>query len=314
METESFFQRMKDGTEISVNRWIPDGNKPVKGIIQLSHGMAEHAMRYDRFGCILAENGYILNAHDFRGHGRTAQRAVQNGTGKFGILADQNGFSKIVDDLDEVILKVKKDFPGKRLILFGHSFGSFVAQAYIENYASQICGCILCGTAGPRPGFIAIGKCVADCVCAFRGRMHYSEILRKFSFSSYCNRISDVVNGQEWLSRDSDSVKIYLNDAWCGFLPSAGFYQDMTGGLKMIHKVKNMKKIPENLPLFVICGSDDPVGGYTKSVKKLVRCYSKYGIKSVILKIYPGARHELLNETNRDEVISDILLWIDKTI
>src|SRR5574344_594534 len=134
MKTEHFFQTMSDGTEIAVNRWIPDGE--IKGIVQLSHGMTEHSLRYDTFGKILAQEGFVFNAHDHRGHGKTAERAEEKGTGTFGYLADKNGFEKVVEDLHEVIEQAKKEYPGKRVMLIGHSFGSFVAQSFIEKYGN----------------------------------------------------------------------------------------------------------------------------------------------------------------------------------
>ena len=134
MQMENFFQTMNDGTEIAVNRWKPDNDEDIKAVIQLSHGMLEHSLRYDRLGSILAEQGYVLNAHDHRGHGRTAQNAEQKCVGMFGKLANKDGFNKVVSDLDEVILKLKSDFPGKKVILLSHSFGSFVAQSYMEKF------------------------------------------------------------------------------------------------------------------------------------------------------------------------------------
>jgi alpha-beta hydrolase superfamily lysophospholipase len=310
MRTQNFFQTMDDGAEISVNRWIPDEGVKIRGIVQLSHGMVEHAMRYDRLGSILAENGYVFSAHDHRGHGKTAERAEQTGKGGFGILADKDGFYRVVKDVDEVTEKVKKDFPGMKTILLGHSFGSFVAQAYIENYASHIDACILCGTAGPRIAMMKSGKIVAEIISAFRGRNATSPMLKKMAFGAYTKRIPDAVNGQEWLNRDKDAVQLYLDDKWCGFNPSIGFFCDMMGGLCRIHKPEEMKKIPQDLPVFIIYGGDDPVGDYGKTVQALYNIYLANGMKHVSIKEYPGARHELFNEINRDEVIEDVLSFI----
>jgi alpha-beta hydrolase superfamily lysophospholipase len=311
MQTQNFYQKMNDGTEISVNRWLPDEGQEIKGIVQLIHGMVEHAVRYDRLGSILAENGWVLSAHDLRGHGKTALRAEQKGTGMFGFLAEKDGFNRVVNDVDEIIMKVKNDFSGKKTVLLGHSFGSFIAQSYIENHAAHIDACVLCGTAGPQRALTTVGALCARFTALLHGKKAHSDFLWKTAFGGYTKRIPDAKNGQEWLSRDTSDVQMYLDDKWCGFNPTVGFYCDMTYGLKKIHKTSNMKKIPCGLPVFIIFGSDDPVGSYGKTIKKLIEIYKKNGMTDVTFKEYPGARHELFNEWNRDEVTADFLAWIN---
>jgi alpha-beta hydrolase superfamily lysophospholipase len=308
MTTSSFFQTMADGTGVSVNRWIPDG--AIKGIVQLSHGMAEHAMRYDRFGSILAENGFLFSAHDHRGHGKTAQKAETDGTGMFGYLADRDGFNRVGEDLSEVIDRVKKDYPEKKIILFGHSFGSFISQWYIEKYGSTIDGCILSGTSGSQPMLACSGFLLSTVIRIFCGRRHRSSLLNNLTFGSYNKRIDIRKYEHDWLSRDMASVAMYESDKWCGFIPTTSFFHDLSKGLFHIYTARNIRKIPRNLPVLFLCGEGDPVGKYGKSVEKLADRYKKSGMQDIVLKEYPGARHELLNETNRDEVIGDILLWM----
>jgi len=131
MQIQNFIQTMKDDSQIAVNRWIPDNTENIKAIVFLSHGMQEYALRYNEFGSFLAENGYLFNAHDHRGHGKTSKLAEENGTGLYGHLADKDGFEKVTSDLYEVFDKVRKDYPNKKIILFGHSFGSFVLNLYV---------------------------------------------------------------------------------------------------------------------------------------------------------------------------------------
>lgn len=300
---------MSDGFDVAVTRWIPDAQ--IKGIVQLAHGMVEHVLRYDRFGSILAENGWLLNAHDMRGHGRTAEHSVENGTGSFGFLAAKNGFNRVTDDVREVIQKVRADFPGKKLVLFGHSFGSFVTQNFIEEYAGYIDACIMAGTAGPRLPLTFFGTMLARCIVFFRGKKYVSPFLEKTVFGAYTKRIPDAQNGHEWLSRDKTAVDMYIGDQWCGFNPSAQFYCDMMAGLFKIHQLKNMKKIPHGLPVFILYGSEDPVGDYGKTVQDLCVAYRKNGMTDVVVKEYAGARHELLNEINKEEVEGDIVSYLN---
>lgn len=311
MTTNSFFQTMQDGTEIFVTRWLPDVEpEAVKGIIQLSHGMVEHSTRYDRIGTMFAEQGYIFSAHDHRGHGKTAQKAQSQGTGDFGILADKKGFEKVENDVYEIIGQLKTAYPGKKVFLLGHSFGSFVSQAFIEDHSDCIDGCILCGTAGPRPALITGARFLAALDTAVLGRKHKAPVLNKLSFSGYNRKFGDSDSGLSWLSRSTSNVALYSADSWCGFIPSAGFFQDMFNGLGRIHKAGNMKKIRPDLPVFFIYGEDDPVGDYGKTINALIDIYKKNGMQDVSVKSWPLDRHELFNEDDSSDVVEKVLAWI----
>lgn len=308
---KSFMLKMDDGYELSVNRWMPDTEEEIKGVIQLHHGLAEHSLRYDRFGSVLAENGWVLNAYDMRGHGRSAENAEKNGTGIFGKLADKKGFDRAVLDLKAVTDNLKNDFPGKKTILMGHSFGSFVSQGFIEEFGSSIDACILCGTAGPRPALVGFGSFFAHLITFFTGKNKIVPLLDKLSFGSYNARIPNPRTEFDWLSANELNVDMYKMDNWCGFPLTASFFCSMTEGLVKIHKSKNMKKIPSSLPVFFIWGSDDPVGSYGATIKKLIEIYKFNGIK-VDFKEYQGDRHEILNENDKETVEKDIIEWVNK--
>lgn len=311
MNMKSFMLKMDDGYELSVNRWQPDTEEEIKGVIQLHHGLAEHSLRYDRFGSVLAENGWVLNAYDMRGHGRSAENAEKNGTGIFGKLADKKGFDRAVLDLKAVIDNLKNDFPEKKTILMGHSFGSFVSQGFIEEFGSKIDACILCGTAGPRPVLIAFGSFFAHLIAFFAGKNSIVPLLDKLSFGSYNARIPNPRTKNDWLSANELNVDMYQMDNWCGFPLTTSFFCSMTEGLNKIHKNKNIKKIPSNLPVFFIWGSEDPVGSYGDSIKKLIEIYKSNGIKVDFIE-YPGDRHEILNENDKENVENDIIAWVEK--
>ncbi len=310
MQTKSFFVTMSDGAEIAVNRWIPDSIEDIKGVVQLHHGLAEHSLRYDRLGSILAENGWVLNAYDMRGHGKTAENAEKKGTGIFGKLADKDGFNRVVDDLHEIIDNVKKDFAGKKTVLLGHSFGSFVSQGYIEKYGNDINACILCGTAGPNPALVAVGKIAANIVKSVKGPDSIVPLLSKMAFGSYNKRIKNPSSPNSWLSANELNVQMYEADQWCGFPLTTSFFCDMLSGLSQIHKLPNIKAIPNELPVFFIFGSEDPVGSYGESIRKLHKIYQDKGMKKVYIKEYAGDRHEILNEDDKESVEADIIGWI----
>lgn len=314
MQMENFFQTMSDGTEVAINRWKPDNDEDIKAVIQLSHGMLEHSLRYDRLGSILAEQGYVLNAHDHRGHGRTAQNAEQKGVGMFGKLANKDGFNKVVSDLDEVILKLKSDFPGKKVILLSHSFGSFVAQSYMEKFGEKINASILCGSTGPGNKKLGLGNFAVSFVKLFRGGNYRSKGIDKLFFNEYLKNIPDPQSSKDWICKNPDTLMMYHNDSWCDGIPTLSFFKDLVFGLRNIHKPANMKKIPTELPVLVVSGTEDPVGNYGEFVKNLVDVYKQNGIKTVELKLYEDCRHEVLNERKSDEVIDDILNWIQLNV
>ena len=309
---KSFMLKMDDGYELSINRWQPDTEEEIKGVIQLHHGLAEHSLRYDRFGSVLAENGWVLNAYDMRGHGRSAENAEKNGTGIFGKLADKKGFDRAVFDLKTVTDNLKNDFPGKKTILMGHSFGSFVSQGFIEEFGSSIDACILCGTAGPRPALVGTGSFFAHLITFFTGKNAIVPLLDKLAFGSYNAKIQNPRTEFDWLSANELNVDMYKMDNWCGFPLTASFFCSMLEGLNKIHKSKNIKKIPTNLPVFFIWGSDDPVGSYGASIKDLIKIYQSNGMNKIEFKEYPGDRHEILNENDKETVENDIIEWVNK--
>ena len=316
MTTKGDFLTMSDGAEIWTNKWLPDDVENIKAVIQLHHGLAEHSLRYDRLGSVLCENGYALVAYDMRGHGRTAENAEKKGKGKFGKLADKNGFDRVVEDLHEMILNDKKEFSEKKVFLLGHSFGSFVSQGYIEKYSkdNEIQGCILCGTAGPMGALVAGG-----CVCTAIAKLLFGadsklKFLSNLSFGSYNKRIPQKKTELDWLSKSEMNIQMYNDDAWCGIPLTTSFFYDMTHGLKKIHKPSNIKNISNDLPIFFIYGSEDPVGTYGTTITKLMNIYKANGVKNVSAKAYEGDRHEIFNEDDKEQVENDVINWVNSLL
>lgn len=312
MTTKSFFQTMKDGTEVAVNRWIPD-TEP-KAVIVISHGMSEHSLRYDRAATLFTDAGFAVSAHDHRGHGKTALKQLEKGEPGFGYLSDSHGYEKVREDLLEVINEVKKEFPGKKIILLAHSFGSLIGQSFIENHSSEIDLCILCGSRGPQQLLCKVGRILSSLMYVFGRKKHLSKFLDKVAFGAYNNRIENPRTSSDWLTKDENIVDMYIADAWCGFIMTTEFYHELLKLCINIHKLKNMKKVSQELPVFMIAGKEDPVGRYGKTVEALYNIYIKNGVKDVELKLYENDRHELFNETDYQTVIKDCCDWINKRI
>lgn len=304
-----------DGTEIAVHRWLPDtaprlsADTAPKAIVQISHGMAEYAMRYDRFARDLVSHGYAVYAADHRGHGQTAGTLA-----KLGWLADKNGFERVMDDQAEISRMIEGRHPGAGIILFGHSFGSFVAQMYIERHGELLRGCVLSGTRGPDPALVFGGRAMARLVAALVGKKTRSPFLTKLSFGACSARIPEAQSPNAWLSRDVEEVEKYDASPWSGFTCTAGFYRDMLDGLSAIHAPKAFTSIPKELPVLIVSGTEDPIGKYGQTVRRLYDAYLKNGMDSVRLLFNEGGRHESLNETNRDEITAKIIDWMDDTI
>jgi alpha-beta hydrolase superfamily lysophospholipase len=317
MEEISFWAGSADGTRRFVRRWKPDS--ACRGIVHLIHGMAEHSGRYAFLGEKLAAAGFELWAADQRGHGKTADPAV-NDAGRGGLLGhtcDRDGFFQIVRDtadLNALIAESRAD-AAPPLFILGHSWGSFVAQGFIESLgesakAAGIAGAVLSGTRGPGGADIALGTPFLTALAALTGPRRPSRLAYALAFGSYNKPFRPNRSAFDWLSRDEAAVDAFAADPLCGRMCSAGFFRDMTRGLAAIHKAAAIRGIPRDLPVYILCGSNDPVGNMGEGPTKLVGAYRACGITDLEFVIYPDARHEPLNETNREEVCGDLIDWL----
>lgn len=299
---------MSDKNVNVFHSWLPESE--VKACVLLSHGMKEHAARYVELAKKLCEKNIAFFAEDHRGHGETASLAEKNSSGKFGYLADKDGFFRVVEDIHEEICLVKSMYPGKKLFIIGHSFGSFITQGYLEKYGNEVSGAIICGSAGPRLLTVTFAKIFSNIIAAFKGKKNPSPFIEKLAFGPYNSKIKNPYTNVAWLTRKNEVIDKYLQDPWCTFECTSSFYCDLFHGLKTIHQKKNMKKIPVSLPVYLIAGTDDPVGSYSKTVSKLFKIYHKNGISDLSISLWEDCRHELYNELNGDEIMNDSLEWI----
>lgn len=295
-----------DGIENYVHEWLPEQNGSIVGLVQIVHGMGEHALRYESFAQALTDNGYAVRAMDHRGHGLTGK--AMNTVGYLG----NDGFQSLVENVDRVFTQLSRDFPNQPLYLFGHSMGSFVSKRYIEVYGGRLKGVILSGSSGLLNPMTNIGIFLASRIARKRGEDFDSHVLRQLSFGSFNKRFTPNRTECDWLSRDTVEVDKYVNDPLCGSVLTAGSFRDFLRGLKAIQKPSSLQGIPKHLPIFIVSGDQDPVGEYGKGVVALFRTYRKLAIADVEYKLYEGARHEILNETVRDEVVADILAWLKR--
>jgi len=291
MEKKSFIA--KDGKVIKYKEW---SCKNPKALLQISHGMAESTVRYEKFAEFMAENGFLVFADDHRGHGET-----DNSSG----YADGDMFFDTLSDIAELSSIYKKAYPNLKLILFGHSYGSFLTQAYIENYGELADGFIVGGSAYMKGGPILAGKVVAGLNCLLGKKKKPAKLIAKLSFEAYKKKYKD---GTTFISSIKEECDDYDNNPDCNFVLSNGFYKSMFSAFKTLYTKKNRQKINVDKPILLISGKDDPVGSYGKAVVKLYNFYiNKVGVKSVEMVLYDGVRHEYLNDISREDAKKEIL-------
>ena len=291
MEKKSFIA--KDGKEIKYKEWRPENPK---ALLQISHGLSESTVRYEEFAEFMAGNGFLVFADDHRGHGDT-----DNCSG----YCDGDMFFDTLSDLAELSRKYKAEYPDLKLILFGHSFGSFLTQAYIENYGELADGFIVGGSAFMKGLKITAGKFVASFNCLFGKKKKPAKLITDLSFEVYNRKYKD---GTTIISSVKEECDKYIANPHCGFPMSNGFYKSMFTAFGTLYKKKSIEKIDVDKPILLISGRDDPVGEFGTSVKKLYRFYAdKVGVKAVEMVLYDGVRHEYLNDTSRIKAREKIL-------
>lgn len=291
-------------TELNCYRWIPEGR--VRATVQLSHGMIEHILRYSDFAEFLNSNGIAVYGHDHLGHGNTTPDDL-------GFIAETDGDVVIVDDLFEVTKVVESEHPDIPHILLGHSMGSFVARRYITKYGDHLDGAIIVGTGNQSPMSVRFGLFIANYLCRHKGTHYVSPFLNKVILESNDKRFDEPEMRNRWISRDPESVRRYNEDPFCTFRFTSAGFRDLLTMIRRIESGEDFDRIPKDLPIILLSGSDDPIGDFGKGVEKARKALEDAGLRPE-MKLYPGARHEILNETNRQEVYSDILAWIERVI
>ncbi|GAA0343808.1 alpha/beta hydrolase [Bacillus carboniphilus] len=299
-----------DGMEVVARKWIQEDLPRPKALVQIAHGMAEHIMRYNHLAKELVAQGFFVYGNDHRGHGETARKSNRHG-----YFADEDGFEKAVEDMQTLTSIMEKEYPGVPIILFGHSMGSFLSRRYIQLYGNELAGVILSGTGGD-PGFMGkIGRMIASWEKKKKGSQSPSPLLNKLTFGNFNKAFRPNRTEFDWLTRNEKEVDQYIEDPLCGGIFSTGFFFDFLNGLETVHNPKHLHAVPTELPIYLISGSNDPVGGKNgKGVIESYQSFQKAGMENVTYKLYENARHELLNEVNKDEVIRDVIDWIHQHI
>lgn len=301
MKTEKIFSN-NDGLELELS--IIEPTSEPKGIIQISHGMAEHKERYFDFMKYMAERGYICAIHDHRGHGASVKEDDD-----LGFFYTEN-INYIVDDLYQVTKYIKEKYNNLDVILFSHSMGTLVSRNYLKKYDKEIKKIILCGP--PTKNSLAgLGIKIAKIVKGFRGEKYRSKFLDKLTFGSY-NKGNSLKNG--WICSNNDTVHKYNNDKLCGYTFTINGFINLYKLMKEAFYNKNWKINNKNLSIFIIAGSNDPVIQNKKKFNELIQYLKNVGYQNIKSELYNEKRHELLNEVENKNVYDDIYRFIENDI
>lgn len=292
-----------DNHLIQVHHWLPE--QPPKQVLVISHGMAEHIERYEKFAQVCVAQGIAVYGANHRGHGPDTTHP--------GHFADHDGWEKLLEDLNLVIEQVTKRH-GQAPILLGHSMGSFLARHYAIRYGDKLQGLILSGSNYQGPLLFHLGRVAAYLEGLRIGMDKPSPLLEKLSFGNFNKRFQPQRSDHDWLCRDTVVVDAYIADPLCGFTCTPKFWCDFLGGLVVISQSKALKRIPNTLPIYLFCGSDDPVTRYAVGVIALDKALRKAGQQDVTHQIYPQGRHEMLSETNKEQVHQDLFNWLEHHI
>ena len=307
IERIEHFIGSSDGTsQLRVLLWIPYlPENELKGIVQIVHGMEEHIDRYDEFARFLARNGFVVGAHDHVGHGKSVLDARDLGH----ITLDQ-GDAVLVNDVDRVRRALFEQFSDLPYFIFGHSMGSFVTRVYLSEHAKGVQGAIICGT-GNQPALLArSGNLLAHTIGTVMGERYKSKVLDSMGAGGFARAIENPRTPLDWISVDPAVVDAYIDDPLCGGMFTVGGYAALTGVVARAVDPRVAARVPKDLPLLFIAGAEDPVGENGKAVVRAVELYRDAGMKDVSLILYPGMRHEILNEPGKQTVYAAVLAWL----
>lgn len=285
--------------------WMPEGSP--RAVLLISHGMAEQIDRYDRLASRLNQAGFLVAGYNHLGHGAEAPL--------LGWFAAQDGWGQAVQDLHTTMNWLASQTPGVPRVLLGHSMGSFLSREYLLRYPEALDALVICGTGWFPRTLAQSAQLTARILKALGKGRKPSKLLDKLAFSTHNKPFEkDGKTPFDWLSRDEDEVRKYVDDPYCGFVFTTGGFYDLFSGLKALADTSRIAGLPKSLPICMISGAKDPVGAFGEGVKTVYHQYKDAGFVDLQMKLYEGARHELFNETNRNEVMDDLAAWLDKRI
>ena len=302
---EFYFSSSDGSSRIHAAEWTPEGHEII-GVLQIAHGVAEYGMRYAPFAEFMTEHGFVVVANDHLGHGLSAEKDAE--TLYFG---PYNGWKHVVDDMYALRCRTKEKYPDVPYFLMGHSMGSFLTRTYLIRYPGTVDAAIIMGTGWQPHAVITGGLAVADAVIALKGENATSDVVTELAFGAYNKLFAPNRTKVDWLSADESNVDDYIADPLCGADATVGLFRQMLHGLRFNQRQSNLRRMDADTPVLFVAGDKDPVGSCGKGVIQSCEAFRAAGVRDCTLKLYPGLRHEILNEKpHRDQITNDIETWL----
>jgi len=308
MRKEEIYYDSRDGVnKVYACYWIPDGE--IIGILQLVHGMCEHMGRYDEFATYMAECGILVVGNDHIGHGKSVKTKED-----WGYFCENDPVTVVVRDIHRLKKMTQEKYPGKKYVILGHSMGSLMLRNYLFKYGKGIDGAIIMGTASHKAPELYSGMLLLKIIAAFKGWKYRSAFADSLVAGDSNKAIKNPRTKSDWLSRDPEMVDKYIADEACGFMFTLNGEYTVAESVRRLNNKKELAAMPKDLPVLFVSGSDDPVGNFGKGVNRAYKQFIDAGMKKTSMKLYPGSRHEPLNEICRQEVYSDMFDYVTKVI
>jgi len=291
-----------DGARLAVTVYEPEGEP--RALVQFVHGMAEHRRRYEDVCKLFADEGYLVVIHDLRGHGDSAVDEA-----KLGWFAEKDGWARAVEDISDVAESVLRSRGKLPRVLFGHSMGTILSRCYLQKHDGELAALVLTGAPCPNSSAGA-GRKLASFIAATQGQFHRSPMMNSMMFGSFNKKVKDPLTDFDWLSVNSENVQRYIEDPLCGYMFTAAGYRDMLGGMIQMADRKLYACANPGLPVLFAAGECDPCTGGEEGLAASMALLKDAGYRDVSKIVYPGLRHEILNEYERPAVVKDIQGWL----
>lgn len=303
--TEFTFLSTDGKTQLHGMRWEPDGGS-VRAVLQICHGVAEHIARYDAFARYLNDLGIAVVGHDHLGHGLSLP---EGSTPVY--FGEGNTWNTVVDDIYVLHQRIRLWYPDVPLCIMGHSMGSFLTRTYLIRYPGTVKAAVIMGTGWQPKAVIAGGMAVAKAVGAVVGENGTSDLVTNLAFGAYNKLFAPNRTSCDWLSADEDNVDAYMADPLCGADATVGLFRQMLSGIRFNQKLSNLQQMDPRIPVLFVAGEKDPVGDCGNGVRRTYQEFRRAGVQDCTLKLYPGLRHEILNEkAQQQQIFEDIGQWL----
>lgn len=307
VKKEEFFYRSSDNvTDIHAIKW--DIENP-RAVLQVAHGVTEYIDRYDEFAKYLNEKGIVVVGNDHLGHGKSISE--EKGPMYFG---KEGSWDFAVEDLYSLYTKTKIEYPDIPYFILGFSLGSFLVRTLLIKHSEVSDGAILVGTGQTSWLNIKLGLMMANKEAKEHGDNAFTEKIDDLTFGTYNKKFKPNKTKLDWLCSNEDALDLYIKDPSRGESFSTGLFRELLSGMMYDRDIDNIKKMNRDLPILFLSGSDDPVGDYGKGVDKAYKDFKKAGIKNLSIKMYPGLRHDILNEKSKNEIYEDVSEWADSLV